>query len=415
MVNFYASLVFFCGVAVALLVYRALAPLLPNWLRQVSLLGISAVFLFRFAGLSDFWRPLGLYLLVILGLGELIAHTIGRKKSAVLAVAVVLALDVLIVHKYSHRLSSFFGLSGALEQRLCSLHWVGLSYLSFKVIDYCIAMRSGKATQEPRSLSWLSGASYFLFFPAFVSGPINRFEPYLAEQTRAFTALTWARLRSDLIRISLGIIKILFFGEFAFVYSVLGPGFREAGQLSVWMLGGSLYSYYLYLYFDFSGYCDVAIALADLFEVRLPENFRYPFLASSPQDFWNRWHISLSQWMRDMVFFRLLRILLKRFPRVPYLIPSMFSIFVTFALVGVWHGDSLNWLLYGCYHGLALALGVAYQSLMDAFCPDFYQRLTGNWGYRLVCVFLTFNFVAWGLLLTQPLGSLSSLFGRLAW
>jgi D-alanyl-lipoteichoic acid acyltransferase DltB (MBOAT superfamily) len=107
-----------------------------------------------------------------------------------------------------------------------------------------------------------------------------------------------------------------------------------------------------------------------------------------------------------MVFFRSLRYIFKRYPRVPELPASMTSIFFTFVLMGAWHGDTFNWVLYGCYHGAALSGELAYRRAMETFFPEAYQRLTGNPLYRLFCIALMFNYVAWGLLLTVPLDSL---------
>jgi D-alanyl-lipoteichoic acid acyltransferase DltB (MBOAT superfamily) len=147
----------------------------------------------------------------------------------------------------------------------------------------------------------LYGLSFLIFFPAFISGPIQRYSAYVKDQLQPWRPMTIARLRADLIRISLGVIKILLLAKWAYANSILNYDLHAGEPASGLALAGSLYFYYLYIYFDFSGYCDAAIALADCLEVRLPENFRFPFLASSPQDFWNRWHITLSHWVRDLV------------------------------------------------------------------------------------------------------------------
>jgi membrane protein involved in D-alanine export len=418
LLNFYTSLQILEKAAVAVLVFRMLLPWLPNWLRQVLLLGISVYFVSCLSGFERFGGPLAFCVLVVVLLGWFAS----RGRTAALALGCCFMLGVLLLCKYPQWFT-LLSLSETVPMYLryprigisyLTFQWIGISYLTFKAIDYCVTMRSSKeAGQQP--LAWLYGAAYLMFFPVYVAGPINRFTTYLGDQTQAPRRLTWPRLRADLMRVSLGIIKILFCGKIAFDYCILAPGFLARDQMSVWTLAGAIYCYYLYLYFDFSGYCDAAIALADLFEVPILENFRYPFLASSPQDFWNRWHISLAQWLRDMVFFRVLRALMKRLPWIPFLVAAMISIFVTFVLMGVWHGDSLNWLLYGCYHGLALSLGLAYQSSMEALAPDLYQRLADNKVYRSVCVFLTFNFVAWGLLLTIPLDGIGRLLHRLTW
>ena len=410
--NFYVSLSFFGQCAAAIALFRALLPVLPRAGRQVFLVACSAFFLSRLDGFPNFRLPMGLYLLAALVLGQAIALSAGRTRSILVAIASSAAVAVLAVYKYPHVLT-LVGLPGAIPRNISGWHWIGLSYLSFKAIDFFVAMASGKKDHRPGKTGWLYGAAYLTFFPAFVSGPIHRFAPYLANQSADYTRMTWPRFRGNLMRVSIGVIKILFFAELVYQYSPLGAEFPKTGPLPFWMLVQSLYCYYLYLYFDFSGYCDVAIALADFFEVRVIENFNFPLLATSPQDFWNRWHISLSQWLRDMVFFRLLQGILRRWPDTPILAASVPSIFVTFVLMGVWHGNGLNWLLYGCYHGVALSGELLYRAAMERFCPDLYDRLIASRPYRWACVFLMFNFVAWGLLLTEPLADLARLLARI--
>jgi D-alanyl-lipoteichoic acid acyltransferase DltB (MBOAT superfamily) len=412
LLNFYVDLWFFVQAAVAVVLFRITLWVLPNWTRQPILLGVSAYFLSFLANFANFRLPLIAYVAVIVVFGEAIAFANGRYKSVLIGLASTLAVLVLLVYKYAY-VAELANIGASYAARLHAIHWVGLSYLTFKAIDYCIAMRSAKMAQEHRSTCWLYACPYLVFFPAFVSGPINRFAPYLSEQIQPPVPMTAVRLRGNVLRASLGVIKILFFAKLARAYSIVGPEFGGSGPLSFASLAIGLYSYYLFIYFDFSGYCDVAIALADFFEVRLPENFQYPFLASSPQDFWNRWHITLSHWMRDMVFFRFLRFLVKRFPALPSLAASMASIFLTFTLVGAWHGDQLNWVLYGCYHGFALSTELAYRWCMESYWPDLYDRLLGSRVYRVVITVATFNLVAWGLLLTQPLESAAAILERM--
>jgi D-alanyl-lipoteichoic acid acyltransferase DltB (MBOAT superfamily) len=110
-----------------------------------------------------------------------------------------------------------------------------------------------------------------------------------------------------------------------------------------------------------------------------------------------------------MVFFRSLRFTFKRFPQAPELPASMTSIFITFMLMGAWHGDSVNWVLYGCYHGAALSLELAYRRMMETYCPNIYEAISSNTIYNILCMVMMFNFIAWGLLLTLPLDDLRQL------
>ena len=401
MLNFYVSLWFFIQVAAAIVLFRLSLPVLPNWFRQVLLLGVSAYFLSSLANALNFGPVLLVYLALVISLGQAALLTKGRMQSALITGGCVFAVLVLAVFKYAYVFESV-NVGMSLANQLRALHWIGISYLTFKAIDYCLTMRLPSVAAQ-RKNSWLFAASYLVFFPAFISGPINRFAPYLAEQNAPPRAMSAIRVRNNVLRASLGVVKILFFAKVARAYSLLGPELEGTSPISLLRLSRSLYCYYLYFYFDFSGYCDAAIAVADFLEVRLPENFRYPLLSSSPQDFWNRWHITLSHWVRDRVFFPLVRLLVTRFSALPTLLASVVSIAITFTLVGAWHGDRPNWILYGTYHGIALSAELCYRSLMERFCPDLYERLLRARAYRAVTTFLTFNFVAWGLLLTLPL------------
>jgi D-alanyl-lipoteichoic acid acyltransferase DltB (MBOAT superfamily) len=413
LLNFYVNLGFFVDVAVAIVVFRLALPALPYWGRQLALIAMSTYFLsFVFPGITIRFVLAG-YVIVVVAIGEAIAYARGRYKSLLIGIACTMAVSVLAAYKYEYLLElANIGTSSGWHLR--GVQWIGLSYLTFRAIDYVLAMRSANKMFDRRGTNWLYACSFLTFFPAYVSGPINRFLPYRTEQGQAPTPMSFARVRRNVLRASLGVVKLLFFGKIARAYSLLGPMSDGNGVISVGDLAIGLYSYYLYLYFDFSGYCDAAIAVADFLEVRLPENFRYPFLASSPQDFWNRWHITLSHWMRDMVFFRLLRGIATRFRRVPPLAASMISVFITFTLVGAWHGDRFNWVLYGCYHGLALALHMIYRWTMEATCPDLYQRLLDSLVYRATATIVTFNFIAWGLLLTLPLDSALGILERVS-
>ncbi len=412
MYNFFTNDLFFVHATVAAVAFRGAARVVPGWMRQLLLILISVYFLTWLSSFRTIGPLLAVYVLTALALGQILLTRATAVRPLLVTIGCAGCVAVLVLIKY-HNMLPDFGKLHKLILRLGVIEWIGLSYLTFRTIDYLINVRPAQSAAGAGRAGWLYGCSYLLFFPGYVSGPINRYRTYCEEQAKGCTPLTFVRIRSNLLRISLGIVKILLLGRLAYSYSILAPEFPALGAVGFPALAVGLYAAYLYYYFDFAGYCDVAIALADFFEVRLPENFDRPFLASNPQDFWNRWHVTLTHWLRDFVFFRLLRFFTLRLPALPELAALMVSSFVTFALMGAWHGSALNWLLYGCYHGLALCLHLVYRNLMEIWLPDFYERLRGRWDYRGVCVFLTFNYVAWGLLLTLPLTQLRPLLARL--
>src|SRR5262249_5505712 len=176
---------------------------------------------------------------------------------------------VLVAYKYGNRLPGPRPIRDALAH-LRGSEWIGLSYLTFKTIDYFVAIRSYPRLAISPSQRGLYGLSYLIFFPAYVSGPIQRYQAYVSDQLQPWRPMTVLRLRDDVLRISIGVIKILLLGRWAHANSILTYDLQAGEPASLVALAEASYFYYLYIYFDFSGYCDTAIALADLFEVLLP-------------------------------------------------------------------------------------------------------------------------------------------------
>jgi membrane protein involved in D-alanine export len=155
-----------------------------------------------------------------------------------------------------------------------------------------------------------------------------------------------------------------------------------------------MYAYSAYLFFDFTGYTDFALATSYLFGVHPPENFRRPYLARNIADFWNPWHISLSHWFRDQIFMRVTMTVMKRRWVASTVSASALAFLVTFGLMGLWHGVALNFALYGLFHAALLAGHTAAAR---------WGRRRAWWGrgrwWPVASWFLTFNLVCFGFLL----------------
>jgi alginate O-acetyltransferase complex protein AlgI len=220
---------------------------------------------------------------------------------------------------------------------------LGLSYFAFQAISYLVDTWRGTipAERDPARL-----ALYLLFFPKLVSGPLVRFKPF-ADQLDGL-APSSAQIADGIRRLLAGFVKralianqLAIFVDAAFNQPTanLAPGYA-------WL---ALIAYALQIYFDFSGYTDMALGLAAMAGMKLPENFNLPYIAESISDFWRRWHISLSTWFREYVFFPLER------RRLPFL-GQQINILIVFALTGLWHGFKPGFLVWGLIHGLAIAL-----------------------------------------------------------
>lgn len=241
---------------------------------------------------------------------------------------------------------------------------VGLSYILFRLLHLVFEVGDG-ALKRPSFPRYIA---YLFFFPAFLSGPINRYEPFERdlEQPAGMDAdEAWRTLR----RFLTGFVKVAVVGELILMVQGMFAGRLDATVAaggSGLMIAG-LYAfaaglYLLFLYANFSGYTDMAIAVGRLFGIVLPENFNRPFMATNFQDFWARWHITLSEWFRIYFFNPLLKLMMGRITSVkamPYL--GVLALFVTFVVLGFWHGSSWEYLLTGVLLGTGISLNKLYQ------------------------------------------------------
>jgi alginate O-acetyltransferase complex protein AlgI len=220
---------------------------------------------------------------------------------------------------------------------------LGLSYFAFQAISYLVDTWRGtiSAERDPARLGL-----YLLFFPKLVSGPLVRFKPF-NEQLDALNP-TSEEIAYGIRRLLAGFVKrALIANQLAiFVDAAFNQRTANLEPAYAWL---ALLAYALQIYFDFSGYTDMALGLAAMAGVKLPENFNLPYIAESISDFWRRWHISLATWFREYVFFPLER------RRLPFL-GQQINILIVFALTGLWHGFKPGFLAWGLIHGLAIAL-----------------------------------------------------------
>jgi len=245
---------------------------------------------------------------------------------------------------------------------------VGLSYMFFRQIHFVVDMVQGQI-QAPSFWTYLN---YQLNFFALLSGPIQRYQDFQKYWASPVPLLV---TRKDVLRAYLrlltGTLKIVLIADLCLsLYDRIGFQYlSQASQVdratalhSIARFLGMLYSYPLYVYFNFAGYCDVVIAGASLVGLRLPENFDRPYLSRNLIDFWTRWHRTLGLWVRDYIFTPLYMSLAKRRPKAA---PSLAfaCYFIAFFLVGMWHGTTLKVVVFALLHGL----GVSAAKLWETF------------------------------------------------
>lgn len=270
---------------------------------------------------------------------------------------------------------------------------VGLSYIFFRVLHLLI-----DAAQDalPNRVGLLDYIGYTLNFCSLVSGPIQRYQDYARHNPASPAELDLITAGSAMERIIIGFFKV------DVVSTVLSAAQHEAlnaltPNQSFWMrvgLGATIVALYpLYLYANFSGYTDFVIGAGRFIGLLLPENFSRPFSSSNFIEFWSRWHITLSNWLKTYVYNPLLLTLMRHLssPRIePWL--AVVAFFVTFFLVGVWHGQTSEFLFFGVLQGGGVAINKLYQTEMT-------HRL-GRKRYRVLCETPLYRMLARGLTFT---------------
>jgi alginate O-acetyltransferase complex protein AlgI len=268
-------------------------------------------------------------------------------KKLLLRFSLVMNLGILVVFKYAnffldslHDLLHHVGASATLPVLQFILP-IGISFYTFEAINYTVDVYRGRIRAE-RNLSHF--LLFILFFPHLVAGPIVRAKDFLPQIKRP-KRWNWPRLCLGLWLLVLGTIKKLAIADRMALY--VGPVFANPGDYSGATIGLAAVAFALQVYCDFSGYSDMAIGSAHLLGYKLAVNFRLPFLAVNIADFWKRWHISLSTWLRDYLFIPLggnrgSRWLVYR------------NLMIVMTLGGLWHGAAWNFVLWGASMGLLL-------------------------------------------------------------
>jgi alginate O-acetyltransferase complex protein AlgI len=264
-------------------------------------------------------------------------------------------------------------------------HLLGGSYLFLKLV-----YQACEFSRRPSPSRLVPTLNALIFAPSFLAGPIFRPEDIAAQPLRP----TRASLRFALERITWGILKLHVLAVLlnnVSIYRWYYPASLES--LSPEVAIGGLYAGGLWLYFNFAGYSDLAIGFAALCGIRLPENFNHPLIATNIGEFWRRWHMSFSDWLRAMIFHPLTRCLGSG--EKPSVAARTIPFAATMIACGLWHHAHLNLFLWGLYHAAGLILQNEWRSFRERAFP----ALERGRVYRAACWLLTFHFVMAGWLL----------------
>ena len=384
----------------------------------VLVVGVAVVVFQYYAPVGDADQPGGLQQLIFLGgyaaltTAVVLAYSFARRRHASRS-AFYVAIGLVLLPLVATKVYALAVVSGRLQASVAqggtgphappplgvppmasglrdTFGFLGLSYMSLRAVDAIIALRDGVLKEAPAVADLVS---YLLFVPTISAGPIDRLHRF----TKDLDALP--RGGRDYLRdVEAGIHRLAqgFLYKFilaALIYRhALTPLARHSGILA---LVGYMYAYSLYLFFDFAGYSAFAIGVGRFFGIRVPENFNAPFLSRNFGEIWDRWHMSLSWWLRDHVYMRfMLNATRRRWFGGNRERAHRVALMLTMSLMGCWHGLEPQYVVYGAYQGLML---VAYDVL-------------GRWNkrHRLVgdsplahvaAVFVTVNLFCFGLLI----------------
>lgn len=327
--------------------------------RQIVLGGCNIGFLYLLIPNAASWAALGLFVLSGYGMARLLDKWPSR--TLWILYLIILIFAFLVIKKYAfvtlHLPESVAG---------NAVNIVGLSYMLFRQIHFLVDATEG---QVERMSVW-SYANYQLNLFALLSGPIQRYQDFQSqwEELRPTLASNYA-VQATYFRLLIGVIKMSVVATAFFaLYQRSADTLLQAGREAVPLTRGAgvghflaiLYFYPLYLYLNFSGYCDIMIAGASLVGIKLPENFDQPYLARNVIDFWTRWHRTLGFWIRDYLFLPLYKGIAERWPKRAESL-AFLCYFAAFFVAGIWHGPTSNFVIFG----LLQAVGVSSAKLWE--------------------------------------------------
>ena len=312
-------------------------------------------------------------------------------KKVFLIIDIIVSIGLLGFFKYSDFLimnaNTFLGANMALLRVALP---IGISFYTFQTLSYSIDVYLGKIKAQK---NFITLGTYVVLFPQLIAGPIVRYkeiENELVKRKSDFSSIS-----AGFSRFIIGLAKkVILANNFGLLCEI----FLNSGDKSVlfyWLFG---LSYMLQIYFDFSGYTDMAIGLGKMFGFTFPENFNYPYIAKSITEFWRRWHMTLSRWFRDYLYIPLggSKTTKYKFLR---------NIVIVWFLTGLWHGAAWNFVIWGLYFGLILIIEKLFLSKTLENIPKFFSHL-----YVLLIVFFSWMiFTANDL--TMIITNFKSLFG----
>ena len=353
-------------------------------LRGNALLGwisFSSLVFYAFAGHAWFLIPMAVTTVLDYAVGRKLEGAANpRGRRALLLVSLVGNLGLLAYFKYSGLLLrttqealaavGLHGMAAAPPAWLAVVLPAGISFYTFQTLSYVLDIYRGDAHSEPNFLKYLG---FVAFFPHLVAGPLTRHSQLIPQLSSIAAVGIAPRWKSGIYLFAIGLVKkVLIADRIAGLIDPVIGDIGHAGVAGAWL---AMVGYSLQIYFDFSGYSDMAIGLGRMFSVDLPQNFDSPYKARNPSDFWRRWHITLSLWLRDYLYISL-------GGNRRGVVRTRINLMITMTLGGLWHGANWTFAVWGIYHGGLLVLYHRFAGVWDGWRPSLQRGLM----YVLVCV-----------------------------
>jgi alginate O-acetyltransferase complex protein AlgI len=332
--------------------------------------------------------------LILAGLALTSFGWISRSQPWIIGGTIILLIAILVVLKTPALSLQTSILIRTLSNRpvenaaFTDLRWLGFSYIAFRLIHVLRDKQMGRLPE----LSLSEFATYVVFFPALVAGPIDRVERFTQDLRNDFSLTQDETLLAGQ-RIFVGLFKKFVIADTLAIIALNDALATQVHTASwMWII---VYAYAFQIYFDFSGYTDIAIGTARLAGINLPENFAAPYLKTNLTQFWNSWHMTLTQWFRSY-FFNPFNRWMRGVKNLPVWVMIFLGQLATMLLIGLWHGITLNFIFWGLWHGIGLFL----QNRWSEFIRTHHSSLGQNPRLQPILqiggILLTFHFVALG-------------------
>jgi len=309
-------------------------------IRNIILLVFSLIF---YAWGEPKYILLMIFSIVFNYLSALLFEKLNKQKKIIFIINIIINIGLLFIFKYLNFGINIFNSILGLEIPLKNIVLpIGISFYTFQIMSYVIDAYLGKVKIQKNIINL---ATYVTLFPQLIAGPIVRYETI--ENELENRTETFDNVINGFKRFIVGLSKkVLIANQMAYVCDSIYLNVSDAGTILLWV---AAIAYAFQIYFDFSGYSDMAIGLGKMFGFNFLENFNYPYISKSVTEFWRRWHISLSTWFKDYVYIPLGG---NRVGKYRHII----NILIVWLLTGLWHGASWNYVLWGLYYGILLII-----------------------------------------------------------